>query len=139
MELLFTLPNGEVLDLLDDGPNGMEYICRVCGQYETPISELIENYRQETDWRKRVGITEKIRAQAYFFAGSIGDFDEELQQMISLSDLAEQIYNTLVTFCKTQKIEDLNQRYRTLKEDVKQAIIEAVQPFGGGYDFITTR
>lgn len=38
MKLLFPLPNGAELNLLDEGPNGMEYICLVCGEFKTPLS-----------------------------------------------------------------------------------------------------
>ena len=66
MKLLFTLPNGAELNLLDEGPNGMEYICLVCGEFKTPISELLEIYKQETNNFRRQAIADEIRDQAYF-------------------------------------------------------------------------
>lgn len=96
MTLLFELPNGEVIDLLDDGPNGMEYICCVCGEFDTSISQLIEDYKQENSKRRRLQISDEIRDQSYFFAGEIGNYDEELQQLINWDELAEQIYQLLI-------------------------------------------
>lgn len=98
MKLLFALPNGEVIDLLDDGPNGMSYICKVCGKFDIPIYELLEDYQDEQYEDICFKIIDEIRDQAYFFAGEIANYDEELQQMISWDDLAEQIYQALITF-----------------------------------------
>lgn len=100
MKLLFSLPNGEELDLLDEGPDGMEYICLVCGEFKTPISELLEIYKQETNNFRRQAIADEIRDQAYYFAGQIGAFDEDLQQMISWDVLGEQMYQCLITFAR---------------------------------------
>lgn len=100
MKLLFTLPNGEELDLLDDGPNGMEYICCVCGEYKVPISQLLEEYKREPDKQRRLRIADKIRDQAYFFAGETANYDEDLQQMISWDELGEQMYQALIKFAK---------------------------------------
>lgn len=100
MKLLFPLPNGEEIDLLDEGPNGMEYICQVCGEYDIPISQLLEYYKQELDKQLRLRIADEIRDQAYFFAGETANYDEELQQMISWDELAEQMYQALITFAK---------------------------------------
>lgn len=66
MKLLFPLPNGEELDLLGDGPDGMEYVCLVCGEFETPISELIEDYKFEPNNLRRQAIADEIRDQAYY-------------------------------------------------------------------------
>jgi len=100
MKLLFPLPNGEELDLLSDGPDGMEYICLVCGEFETPISKLLEEYKHESDKQRRLHISDEIRDQAYFFAGETANYDEDLQQMISWDDLAEQMYQALITFAR---------------------------------------
>lgn len=100
MKLLFTLPTGEEIDLLDEGPNGMEYVCQVCGEYKTAITELLEDYKHEVSPQRRLAIADEIRDQAYYFAGQIGDFDEELQQLIGWEELAEQIYQCLITFAK---------------------------------------
>lgn len=100
MKLLFSLPNGEELDLLGDGPDDMEYVCLVCGEFETPISELIEYYKFEPNNLRRQAIADEIRNQAYYFAGQIGSFDENLQQMISWDDLGEQMYQALIAFAK---------------------------------------
>lgn len=96
MKLLFTLPNGEELDLLGDGPDDMEYVCLVCGEFQTPISELFEDYKLEPNNLRRQAIADKIRDQAYYFAGQIGSFDENLQQMVSWDELGEQIYLSLI-------------------------------------------
>lgn len=101
MKLLFTLPDGKELDLLGDGPDDMEYICLVCGEFKAPISELIEVYKQEPDNLRRQSIADEIRDQAYFFAGETGNYDEDLQQMISWYELGEQMYQALITFAKT--------------------------------------
>lgn len=100
MKLIFSLPNGEELDLLGEGPGDMEYICLVCGEFKTPISELLEAYKQEPNNFRRQAIADEIRDQAYYFAGEIGGFDEELQQMISWDELAEQMYQCLITFAR---------------------------------------
>lgn len=100
MKLLFTLPNGEELDLLGDGPSDMEYICLVCGEFKSPISELLEDYKHEPDSQRRLRIADEIRDQAYFFAGETANYDEDLQQMISWDELGEQMYQALITFAK---------------------------------------
>jgi len=100
MKLLFPLPNGEEFNLLDEGPNGMEYICLVCGEYKTPISQLLEDYKQEPDKQRRLRIADEIRDQTHFFAGETANYDEDLQQMISWDDLAEQMYQALITFAR---------------------------------------
>lgn len=100
MKLLFPLPNGEELDLLGDGASDMEYICLVCGEFKTPISELLEDYKQEPNNFRRQAIADEIRDQAYFFAGETANYDEDLQQMISWDDLGEQMYQALITFAK---------------------------------------
>lgn len=100
MKLLFSLPNGEELDLLGDGLDDMEYVCLVCGEFETPISELLKDYKLEPNNLRRQAIADEIRDQAYYFAGQIGSFDENLQQMISWDDLGEQMYQALITFVK---------------------------------------
>ena len=100
MKLIFPLPNGEKLDLLGDGPDDMEYICLVCGEFKTPISELLEAYKQESNPQRKLKIADEIRDQAYYFAGQTGAFDEELQHMISWDQLAEQIYQCLITFAR---------------------------------------
>lgn len=100
MKLLFPLPNGEELDLLGDGPGDMEYVCLVCGEFETPISELLEDYKLEPNNLRRQAIADEIRDQAYYFAGETANYDEDLQQMISWDDLGEQMYQALITFAK---------------------------------------
>lgn len=100
MKLLFTLPNREELDLLGDGPSDMEYICLVCGEFKSPISELLEDYKHEPDSQRRLRIADEIRDQAYFFAGETANYDEDLQQMISWDELGEQMYQALITFAK---------------------------------------
>lgn len=100
MKLLFSLPNGEELDLLGDGPDNMEYVCLVCGEFETPISELLEDYKLEPNNLRRQTIADEIRDQAYYFAGETANYDEDLQQMISWDDLGEQMYQALITFTK---------------------------------------
>lgn len=98
MTLPFNLPNGEVLDLLGEGPNDMENICLVCGQFDTPISVLLQDFKQAETSKRRLLYYDEIRDQSYFFAGSVGDFDEELQQMIDWADLGEQIFQTLINY-----------------------------------------
>lgn len=100
MKLLFSLPNGEELDLLGDGPDDMEYVCLVCGEFETPISELLEDYKFEPNNLRRQAIADEIRDQAYYFAGETANYDEDFQQMISWDDLGEQMYQALITFAK---------------------------------------
>lgn len=100
MKLLFPLPNGEELDLLDPGPNGMEYVCQVYGEYNAGITDLLEDYKYEVNPQRRLKIADEIRDQADYFANQVGSFDEELQQLIGLSDLAERIYQCLITFAK---------------------------------------
>ncbi len=103
MKLIFPLPNGEELDLLGNGPDDMEYICLVCGEFKTPISELLEAYKQEPNNFRRQAIADEIRDQAYYFAGQVGAFDEELQQMISWDELGEQMYQCFITFARIWK------------------------------------
>lgn len=100
MKLIFPLPNGKELDLLGEGLDDMEYICLVCGEFKTPISELLEAYKQEPNNSRRQAIADEIQDQAYYFAGQTGAFDEELQQMISWDALGEQMYQCLITFAK---------------------------------------
>lgn len=100
MKLIFPLPNGEQLDLLGEGPNDMEYVCRVCGKYKIPISELLVAYKQEINQFRRRTIADEIRDQAYYYADMVGSFDEELQQMISWGVLGEQMYQCLITFAR---------------------------------------
>jgi hypothetical protein len=100
MKPIVTMPNGEQIDLLDDSINGMEYVCCVCGEYETPISGLLEDYKRETNKQRRLQISDEIRDQAYYFAGQIGAFDEDLQQMISWSDLGEEFYQSLLKYAQ---------------------------------------
>ena len=100
MKLLFSLPNGEAIDLFDEGLNGMDYICQIHGEYDIPISQLFEDYQHETDKQKRIKIAKEIHDQSYFFAGEIANNDEELQQMIGWDDLAEQIYIKLIKSIK---------------------------------------
>ena len=69
---------GEELDLLGDGPDDMEYICLVCGEFKNPISELLEEYKCEPDKMRRLHIADEIRDQAYFFAGETANYDLSL-------------------------------------------------------------
>lgn len=100
MTLLFTLPNGETIDLFDEGPDSMEAICLVCGEYKTPISELVNEYSMETNNLRRQQLADEIRDQAYYFAGELGSYDEDFQQIISWDELGEQIYQCLITFAR---------------------------------------
>lgn len=86
--------------LVGDGPDDMEYVCLVCGEFETPISELLEDYKFEPNNLRRQAIADEIRDQAYYFAGETANYDEDLQQMISWDDLGEQMYQALITFAK---------------------------------------
>ena len=100
MELMITLPNGEQLDLFDKGPNGMDYVCTIGGPYQTGVIELVEEYEREKNPQRRLKIDDEIHDQAYYYADSIAMCDEELQSMISLTDLAEQIYRAIITFAR---------------------------------------
>ncbi len=100
MNLWFPLPNGRKINLLGDGPEDMEYVCLVCGEFETPISELVEVYKQEPNSLRRQAIADEIRDQAYYFAGQVGALDEDLQQMVDWTTLGEQMYQCLITFAK---------------------------------------
>lgn len=100
MKLIFTLPNGEKLDLLDNGPNGMEYICDCSRQFEHHLTDLIDAYKEEPDSQRRLKIADEIRDQAYYFAGETANYDEDLQQMINWDELAEQMYQALITFAR---------------------------------------
>lgn len=112
MKLLLSLPNGEEIDLFDEGPNGMDYICQVCGEYDIPVSQLIEDYQHEPDEQKRLKIADEIRDQACFFAGEIANCDENLQQMIGWNELGEQIYRCLIQHAKECTLEaTINRMY----------------------------
>jgi hypothetical protein len=100
MKPIVTMPNGKQVDLLDNSINGMEYVCCVCGEYETPISGLLEDYKRETNKQRRLQISDEIRDQAYYFAGQIGAFDESLQQMISWDALGEEFYQSLLKYAQ---------------------------------------
>lgn len=102
MKLIFHLPNGDELDLLGDGPNDMEYVCQICGEYKTPISELLEAFKQETNDDRRQDIADEIRDQAFYYADMVAAFDEYLQQKIGWHTLAEQIYHCLITFANNE-------------------------------------
>lgn len=98
MALTYMLPNGEEVDLLGDTPNDMEYICLVCGEFKTPLSELIAAYKEEPNALRRQKIADEIRDQAYYYAGQIGSLDEDIQQMISWDVFGEQIYQYLINY-----------------------------------------
>lgn len=100
MKLILPLPNGEKIDLFDDGPNGMDYVCTVSGEYEVGVIGLVEEYEHEKNPQRRQAIDDQIHDQAYFYADSIAMCDEELQSMISYIDLAEKIYQAIITFAK---------------------------------------
>lgn len=100
MKLIVTLPNGEDIDLFDEGPNGMDYVCTVFGEYEVGVIGLVEEYEREKNNQRRLAIDDQIHDQAYYYADSIGSFDEELQSLISLTDLAELFYKAIITFAR---------------------------------------
>lgn len=100
MKLIITLPNGEDLDLFDEGPNGMDYVCTVCGECKVGVIGLVEEYKREKDPQRGLAIDDQIHDQAYFYADCVAMCDEELQSTISLSDLGELIYNTIITFAR---------------------------------------
>lgn len=83
----------------------MDYICQVCGEYDIPVSQLIEDYQHEPDEQKRLKIADEIRDQACFFAGEIANYDENLQQMIAWDELGEQIYRCLIQHAKECALE----------------------------------
>lgn len=100
MKLIITLPNGEDVDLFDEGPNGMDYVCTVLGQHSIGVISLVEEYEQNKDPQRRKEIDEEIMEQSYTYADSIAMWDEELQSMISLDDLASLIHSAIITFAR---------------------------------------
>lgn len=100
MKLIITLPNGEEVDLFDEGPNGMDYVCTVSGQHSIGVISLVEEYEQNKDPQRRKEIDEEIMEQSYTYADSIAMWDEELQSMISLDDLASLIHSAIITFAR---------------------------------------
>lgn len=100
MKLLITLPNGEEIDLFDEGPNGMDYVCTVSGEHSTGVITLVEEYEQSKDPHHRKEIAEEIWYQSYFYADSLAIWDEDLQSMIGLDDLAMLIYSAIITFTR---------------------------------------
>ena len=105
MKLLFSLPNGEEIDLLDEGPIGMDNICQECREYDIPVSQLLEDYKHETNEQKRLKIADEIREQSHFFAGEIANYDENLQLIISCDELGERIYRYLIQHAKECALE----------------------------------
>lgn len=103
MTLLFNLPNGEQTNLLGNAPDEMAYICEVGGEFREPITELLAAYKQAASWRERYDIEEKIDILAYYYVDALGAGDEELQQQISLDELAGQISQRLTTFANTME------------------------------------
>lgn len=99
MKLLITLPDGQEIDLLDDGPNGMEYICMCSGEWEVYLTELLDEYKSKSpEYRK--GVEETIREMSDYYADSLGMWDENLQSMIGFSNLSALISDALITFAK---------------------------------------
>lgn len=100
MKLIITLPNEEEVDLFDEGPNGMDYVCTVFNNHPVGVISLVEEYEQNKDPERRKEIGEEIWEQSYTYADSIAMWDEELQSMISLDDLAMLIYSAIITFAR---------------------------------------
>lgn len=91
-EVLFTLPNGEEVDLLWDSRMVEDDDDLRDERLDLPnLRYLFLGWGDDCPEYKK-----KIEEWAYHLAGYYGDFDEDLQSMISIDELTNQIFNALI-------------------------------------------
>lgn len=66
------------------------------GDFDEPIEDLRKTYYETSDEAGVKLIEQKIEAQCFAFADFLGMQDEEMQSMISISDLSIGIKQTLL-------------------------------------------
>ncbi len=85
------LPNNKRIELLSE----MHTANYDFGEFDEPIEDLRKNYLEGSDEATKERRT-KIEAQCTAFADFLGMQDEEMQSMISISDLSIGIKQTLL-------------------------------------------
>lgn len=83
------LPNGEkynIIELVDTQ-------CYNFGPFEYPVSSYLGGYFRSQD---KLSLSQKIQEYAEFTAEALGNQDEQLQNLISFTELSDMIYNKLL-------------------------------------------
>lgn len=91
-KIYYMLPNNKRIELLSE----MYTANYDFGDFEEPIKDLRKAYYEITDEAGTKLIEEKIEAQCFAFADFLGTQYEEIQSMISISDLSIGIKQTLL-------------------------------------------
>ncbi|WP_195594653.1 hypothetical protein [Bacteroides fragilis] len=91
-KIYYTLPNDKRIELLSE----MQTANFDFGDFEEPIADLRKAYYEITDEADTKLIEEKIETQCSAFADFLGTQYEELQSMISISDLSMGMKQALI-------------------------------------------
>ena len=92
-----TLGNGHEIQVLG-AVGDIEDICVYWGdEFDTPMSDLLDEYNQESDAFRKRELKDKIREQSHYFAMQYGSLqDGDFQQFINPYDLGEQVFKCLM-------------------------------------------
>ena len=91
-KIYYMLPNNKRIELLSE----MHTANYDFGEFDEPIEDLRKNYLEGSDEATKESVEQKIEAQCTAFADFLGMQDEEMQSMISISDLSIGIKQTLL-------------------------------------------
>lgn len=91
-EIYYLLPNNKRIELLSE----MHTANYDFGDFDEAIEDLRKTYYETSDEAGTKLIEQKIEAQCFAFADFLGMQDEEMQSMISISDLSIGIKQTLL-------------------------------------------
>ena len=91
-KIYYMLPNNKRIELLSE----MHTANYDFGEFDEPIEDLRKNYLEGSDEATKKSVEQKIEAQCTAFADFLGMQDEEMQSMISISDLSIGIKQTLL-------------------------------------------
>lgn len=91
-KIYYMLPNNKRIELLSE----MHTANYDFGDFDEPIEDLRKTYYETSDEAGVKLIEQKIEAQCFAFADFLGMQDEEMQSMISISDLSIGIKQTLL-------------------------------------------
>lgn len=91
-KIYYMLPNNKRIELLSE----MYTANYDFGEFDEPIEDLRKNYLEGSDEATKKSVEQKIEAQCTAFADFLGMQDEEMQSMISISDLSIGIKQTLL-------------------------------------------
>ena len=91
-KIYYMLPNNKRIELLSE----MHTATYDFGEFDEPIEDLRKNYLEGSDEATKKSVEQKIEAQCTAFADFLGMQDEEMQSMISISDLSIGIKQTLL-------------------------------------------